>query len=73
VYSIRQVLEIARRFKPESQVTFQAGGKRFSPYPAAYDDTPARRDLGWRPAYSIEAAVKEHLEIVTARATGQGR
>ena len=73
VHSIREVLEIARRFKPESQVVFHAGGKRFSPYPAAYDDTPARRDLGWRPAYSIEAAVKEHLEIVAARAAGQGR
>lgn len=73
VHSIREVLEIARRFRPESHVDFQAGGKRFSPYPAAYDDAPARRDLGWRPAYSIEAAVKEHLEIVAARASGQGR
>jgi UDP-glucose 4-epimerase len=73
VHSIREVLEIARRFRPDSRVTFHAGGRRFSPYPAAYDDTPARRDLGWQPAYSIEAAVKEHLEIVAARATGQGR
>jgi nucleoside-diphosphate-sugar epimerase len=73
VYSIRQVLEIAQRLKPESQVVIHADGKRFSPYPAAYDDAPARRELGWRPAYSIEAAVKEHLQIVAARAAGQGR
>jgi len=73
VHSIREVVGIARGLRPESQITLHAGGKRFSPYPAAYDDTPARRDLGWRPAYSIEAAVKEHIEILTARAVGQGR
>jgi len=73
VHSIRQVLEIAQRLKPESQVVFHADGKRFSPYPAAYDDAPARRELGWQPAYSIEAAVKEHLEIVAARVSAQKR
>jgi nucleoside-diphosphate-sugar epimerase len=73
VYSIRQVLEIAQRLKPGSQVIFHADGKRFSPYPASYDDAPARRELGWRPAYSIEAAVKEHLQNVAARAAGQRR
>ncbi len=67
VYSIRQVLEVAQRLKPESRVVLHPGGKRLSPYPAAYDDTPARREWGWQPAYSIEAAVKEHLEIMAAR------
>ena len=72
VHSIRQVLEIAKRFRPKAQVAYGADGKRFSPYPAAYDDTPARRELGWQPAYSIEAAVEEHLQIVTARAASRG-
>lgn len=72
VYSIRQVLEIAQRLRPKAQVAYHAGGKRLSPYPAAYDDAPARRDLGWRPAYSIQAAVADHLETVAAQATGQG-
>ncbi len=71
VHSIRQVLEIARRIRPESSVVFQADGERLSPYPAAYDDAPARRELGWQPAYSIEAAVAEHLQTVAARAAGQ--
>lgn len=73
VHSIRQVLEIAQRLRPQAQVAYGADGKRFSPYPAAYDDTPARRELGWRPAYSIEAAVEEHLQIVTARAVSRER
>jgi nucleoside-diphosphate-sugar epimerase len=73
VHSIRQVLEIAQRLKPESQVVFHPGGKRLSPYPAAYDDTPARQELGWQPAYSIEAAVKEHLEIVASRMSARKR
>ena len=73
VHSIRQVLEIAQRLKPESQVVFHPGGKRLSPYPAAYDDTPARQELGWQPAYSIEEAVKEHLEIVASRVSARKR
>lgn len=73
VHSIRQVLEIARRLRPKAQVAYHAGGKRFSPYPAAYDDAPARQELGWQPAYSIEAAVEEHLEIVAARTASRGR
>jgi nucleoside-diphosphate-sugar epimerase len=73
VHSIRQVLEIAQRLRPKAQVAYGADGKRFSPYPAAYDDTPARRELGWQPAYSIEAAVEEHLQIVTARAASRER
>ena len=72
-HSIRQVLEIAQRLKPKSQVVFHPGGKRLSPYPAAYDDTPARQELGWQPAYSIEEAVKEHLEIVASRVSARKR
>lgn len=45
----------------------QPAGKILSPYPAAYDDTPARRELGWRPDYTIEAAVAEHLSVVGGR------
>ena len=65
VHSIREVVNIARKFRPDSPVTLEEGGKRLSPYPAAYDDTPARRELGWNPDYTIEMAVKEHLDIVS--------
>ena len=67
VHAIREVVEIARKIKPEAPVTLTEGGQSLSPYPVAYDDTPARRDLGWAPAYSIESAVREHIQIVSDR------
>lgn len=67
VHPIRDVVEIARKVRPEAPVTLADGGKSLSPYPVAYDDGPARRDLGWVPAYTIEAAVREHIRIVSGR------
>ena len=67
VHAIRDVVEIARKIKPDAPVTLTEGGQSLSPYPVAYDDTPARRDLGWAPAYSIESAVREHIQIVSDR------
>lgn len=67
VHSIREVLEIARKVRPDARVTLQEGGKSLSPYPAAYDDSIARRELGWAPDYSVEKAVREHIEIVSAK------
>jgi nucleoside-diphosphate-sugar epimerase len=42
------------------------GGRSLSPYPVAYDDRKAREEFGWRPDYTIEAAVAEHLAIVSS-------
>lgn len=67
VYSIREVLDIVKKLKPAARIIMQSGGKILSPYPASYDDAPARRDLGWRPDYTIEDAVSEHLRIVGGR------
>ena len=67
VHAIREVVEIARQVRPDAPVTLEDGGKSLSPYPVAYDDAPARRDLGWRPAYTIESAVREHIRIVSGR------
>ena len=66
VHSIREVVEIARRFRPEARVILEEGGRNLSPFPAAYDDAPARREIGWAPDYTIEAAVLEHIDIVSA-------
>ncbi|MFH1009307.1 MAG: NAD(P)-dependent oxidoreductase [Candidatus Latescibacterota bacterium] len=65
VHSIREVVGIARKIRPAAQVTLKEGGKSLSPYPAAYDDTPARREIGWEPGYTIEAAVREHIDVVS--------
>lgn len=65
VHSIREVVGIARKIRPDAKVTLQVGGQSLSPYPAAYDDTPARKEIGWEPGYTIEAAVREHIDIVS--------
>ncbi len=65
VHSIREVVAIARQYRPDARVTLVEGGKNQSPYPAAYDDSAARREIGWSPDYSIERAVKEHIDIVS--------
>ena len=67
VHSIREVVAIARKIRPEAPVTLADTSQTLSPYPVAYDDFPARRDLGWDPDYTIEAAVREHIEIVSNR------
>ncbi|MBI5579849.1 MAG: NAD(P)-dependent oxidoreductase [Deltaproteobacteria bacterium] len=65
VHSIRDVVDIALRHRPQSKVTLKEGGGSFSPYPVAYDDRKAREELSWKPDYTIEAAVEEHLRLVS--------
>jgi len=67
VHSIGDVVAIAKRIKPESSVTLAPQGAAQSPYPAAYDDLVARAEIGWVPKYTIEAAVREHIDIVSRR------
>ncbi len=67
VHSIGEVVEIAKKVKPESSVSLVPKGKAQSPYPAAYDDRIARSEIGWAPKYTIEAAVREHIDIVSRR------
>lgn len=66
VHSIREVVEIALELHPGARVTFAQDARSLSPYPVAYDDSRARRELGWKPDYTIEAAVGEHLRIVSS-------
>ena len=63
-YSVRRVVEAAKTMRPDAKITFAETSKILSPYPSIYDDAPARRELGWKPDYSMEDAVREHLEIV---------
>ncbi len=64
-HSIRQVVDVARRLRPEAPITLVEGGANQSPYPAAYDDTVFRRELDWKPDYSMKDAVAEHIKIVS--------
>jgi len=64
VHSIREVIEIARMIRPDARVHYSEMGASLSPYPTAYDDSAFRSEVGFAPDYSIEAAVREHIEIV---------
>jgi UDP-glucose 4-epimerase len=68
VHSIREVAEIAMRHCPDARVTFSEKAKEPSPYAVRFDDSPARRDLGWKPEYTIERAVEDHLSVVLNKA-----
>jgi predicted transposase YbfD/YdcC len=64
VHSIREVVEIARKCCADSRVTLGEGGEKKSPYPAAYDDSVARKEIGWQPTYDIGTAVREHIGTI---------
>ena len=66
VHSIREVVDIACKLRPDARVELASGGASLSPYPAAFDDSAARRELRFEPDYTIEQAVAEHLRTVTA-------
>jgi len=72
-HSIREVVDIARKYCPASRVTLVEGGENKSPYPAAYDDSMARKEIGWLPTYDIEAAVQEHIRTVRELHRGGAR
>lgn len=65
LYSIREALGVAQKVCPEAVISFADNAPPSdNPYPLSYDDTPARRDLGWKPDYSLEAGFREHIAIV---------
>jgi UDP-glucose 4-epimerase len=72
LHSIREVLAIAKELVPTADITFPGAGAGTSrsPYPAAFDDSRARRELGWLPRYSIRDAVRDHLGAVSGRRSG---
>jgi len=67
VHAISDVVEIAKKIRPESKVSLVPQGEAQSPYPVAYDDHVARSEIGWQPKYSIEEAVREHIEFVSGQ------
>ena len=63
-HNIREVLEIARKIRPDAKIVYKNAPAAINPYPSSYDDSAAREEIGWKPDYSIEEAAKEHLSIV---------
>jgi UDP-glucose 4-epimerase len=71
VHSTREVIEIARAACPGARVRYGEKSENPTPYAVAFDDSPARKKLGYKPAYTIEAAVEEHIEIVHKKVRGK--
>lgn len=68
LYSIREAMEIARAVCPGAVISYTDGTVSNNPYPLSYDDTPARRDLGWTPDYALERGIAEHIAMVRGQA-----
>jgi len=65
VHSIRDVVKMAKKYRPEARAILKEGDRSLSPYPVAYDDSAARKEFGWAPDFTIEDAVQEHLKLVS--------
>ncbi len=63
VHSIREVAEIASRYCNNAGVTFSDTPKPPSLYAVRFDDSAARKDFGWRPEYTIQTAIRDHIAI----------
>lgn len=64
LYTVREAMGIAQKIFPEAHIEMLEGEGTSSPYPTSYDDSKARNDLGWEPDYTLEQAMKEHVEII---------
>ena len=67
LYTVREAMEIAQKLFPEAHIEIKEGRGTSSPYPTSYDDSKAREELGWQPDYTLEQAMKEHVEILRNR------
>lgn len=65
LYSIREAMAVAKKVCPEAVISFvDDAPPSDNPYPLSYDDSLARRDLGWKPDYSLEAGFRDHIAIM---------
>lgn len=64
LYTVREAMEIAQKIFPDARIEIRDGKDTSSPYPTSYDDSRAGNELGWKPDYTLEQAMKEHVEIL---------
>jgi nucleoside-diphosphate-sugar epimerase len=68
--SAQEIYERVRRAFPEAEVAFRPDLKRqaiVDSWPADIDDSAARQDWGWQPAYDVERAFEEYLVPAVAK------
>jgi len=64
VHSIREVMETAKTVVPDAVIRYDDTKTSLSPYPSSYNDEWARKELGWAPSFSMEEAVRDHIQSV---------
>lgn len=68
VHSIREVMETAKTVMPDAVIRYDDTKTSLSPYPSSYNDEWARKELGWAPSFSMEEAVRDHIQSVRNQA-----
>ncbi|MCL2001198.1 MAG: NAD(P)-dependent oxidoreductase, partial [Planctomycetes bacterium] len=67
-HSIRAAMTTAKRLFPEADIVFnEKAAVSDNPYPAEYDDSAARNELGWRPDYTLESGFREHVALLRGK------
>lgn len=64
LYTVREAMEIARKIFPSAEIEIREGRETSSPYPTSFDDSKARQEINWEPDYTIEQAMREHVEML---------
>ena len=64
-HTIRDAMERAKKIFPEADIAFaEQAGQSDNPYPTEYDDSAARSELGWKPDYTLEDGMREHVTLM---------
>lgn len=68
LHTIREAMEVARSLYPDAEIELRDSAETTQPYASAFDDSQARKDIGWAPDYDLAAGIREHVEAVRAKA-----
>ncbi len=68
-HTIRDAMTRAGKLFPEADIVLNDKAVASdNPYPTEYDDSAARRELGWRPDYTLEDGFREHVAMLRGKA-----
>ena len=63
-HSVTDAMAVAQELFPDARVEIRKVPGADYPYASSFDDTRARKKIGWNPDYSIRRGFKEHVEEV---------
>jgi nucleoside-diphosphate-sugar epimerase len=63
-HPINHIANIVRKHVPDASIEFDPNARVRG---SSYDDSNARKELGWRPSYDIEEGIRDQIEEVRRR------